>query len=180
MGKQMNPSEPEQNRAKEGTPTMGGVVIVAPILAVGLAYQVLYGGRLIMLVPVALAVGLSVLGGLDDLSTLLRRKASVGITPAIKLAVQGVLSVAAAAALAWNGMTQVHVPLVGAFVLPAWAYVPFATFVLIATVNAVAITDGLDSLAATTAGLAFAAFWIVGLALGYPLSAALAATCVGA
>src|SRR5688500_13749999 len=71
MGKQMNPSEPEQNKAKEGTPTMGGVVIVAPIIAVGLAFQVLAGGRLIMLVPLALAVGLSILGGLDDLQTLL-------------------------------------------------------------------------------------------------------------
>jgi phospho-N-acetylmuramoyl-pentapeptide-transferase len=180
MGKQMNPSEPEQNKAKEGTPTMGGVVIVAPIVAVGLAFQALVGGRLIMLVPLALAVGLSVLGGLDDLQTLLRQKRSVGISPVTKLGVQGVLSLAAAIALAWNGMTQVHVPFVGAFVLPAWAYVPFAAFVTVATVNSVAITDGLDSLAATTAGIAFLAFWIVGLTLGYPLSASLSATCVGA
>jgi phospho-N-acetylmuramoyl-pentapeptide-transferase len=180
MGKQVNPSEPEQNKAKEGTPTMGGVVIVVPIIVVSLVYLVLFAGQLPALVGLVLAAGLALLGALDDVQTLLRRARSVGISPATKLGVQSVLSVTVAGALAWMGATQVHVPLVGVFDMPVWAYVPFAAFVLVAMVNAVAITDGLDSLSATTAGFAFLAFWIVGLLLDRPLPALLAATSVGA
>jgi phospho-N-acetylmuramoyl-pentapeptide-transferase len=180
LGKQVNPSEPEENKLKEGTPTMGGVVFLAPVLAVTLAFQVLVGRHLIMLVPLALAAGLAALGALDDVQTLTGRRRSAGLPPAVKWGAQLGLCLAVSGALAWNGLTQVHVPFVGPAAFPVWAYVPFATFVLIGTINAVAITDGLDSLAATTAGIAFVAFWVVGTVLGYPLSAALCATVVGA
>jgi phospho-N-acetylmuramoyl-pentapeptide-transferase len=65
-------------------------------------------------------------------------------------------------------------------VLPAWLYVPLAAFVVVATVNAVNITDGLDSLSATTSALAFAAYWIIALWQGDGAAGALAATVVGA
>jgi phospho-N-acetylmuramoyl-pentapeptide-transferase len=180
MGKQLNPSEGEEQKEKEGTPTMGGLVFVAPIVAVTAAFQVLRTGRLFPLLPLGLAAGLAALGAIDDRRTLIGRERSAGLSPAAKWAAQIVLCAAVASALAWYGITQVHVPFVGSFDLPVWVYVPFATLVLVATTNAVAITDGLDSLLGITAAIAFAAFWIVGLLLGYPLSAALGATVVGA
>jgi phospho-N-acetylmuramoyl-pentapeptide-transferase len=90
------------------------------------------------------------------------------------------LCLAAGVALVWYGGTDVHVPLVGWFGLPAWAYVALATLVLLSTVFSVAITDGLDSLAASTSAMAFGAFWVVGLTLGYPSAAGLCGTIVGA
>lgn len=180
FGKQLNPSEPEENKAKEGTPTMGGVILVAPILAVTLAFQVLFTHRLIMLLPLAVAAACAVLGAIDDSTTLLGRDRSPGLSPAAKWGGQIVIALAAAGALAWNGMAQVHVPFVGSYTLPGAVYVPFAAFILLAAMNSVAITDGLDSLLGTTAALAFAAFWIIGVALGYPLTAALCGTVVGA
>jgi phospho-N-acetylmuramoyl-pentapeptide-transferase len=180
MGKQINPSEPEENRPKEGTPTMGGVVFLAPIIAVTLSFQVLTTGRLIMLVPVVFALGLAALGLVDDVQSLTGRARSAGLSPRVKWAVQIGLCLAVAGALAWNGMTQVHVPFVGDFVLPWWAYLPFALLVLVGTLDGVAITDGLDSLAATTGAIAFTAFWIVGIVLDYPLTAGLCGTVVGA
>jgi phospho-N-acetylmuramoyl-pentapeptide-transferase len=51
---------------------------------------------------------------------------------------------------------------------------------IVATINAVGITDGMDSLAATTGGLAFAAFWVIALWQGDGATGALAATAVGA
>lgn len=179
VGKQLNPSEGEEQKSKEGTPTMGGVIFLAPIIAVTLALQVLRTGRLFLLLPLGLALGLAALGAIDDRQTLIGRDRSAGLRPGVKWGVQILLCVAVAAALAWYGITQVHVPFIGSYDLPVWLYVPFAAFVLVATTNATAITDGLDSLLGTTAAIAFAAFWIIGLLLGYPLSAALSATVVG-
>ena len=180
MGKQINPSEPEENRAREGTPTMGGVIFLAPILAVTLAFQVLFVGRKIMLIPLVLAAGCALLGGMDDLRTLVGRDRSAGLSPAAKWGAQIVLCIAAGIALPLSGVNQVHVPFVGNYELPIWLYAPFAALVLLCTINAVGITDGMDSLAATTGAIAMAAFWIVGMMLGYPLTAALCGTVVGA
>jgi phospho-N-acetylmuramoyl-pentapeptide-transferase len=180
IGKQLNPSEPEEQAGKEGTPTMGGVVFLAPIIAVTLVFQVIFPGRWLMLLPLGLAICLALLGAVDDSQTLVGQERSAGMAPAVKWGTQIVLSLVVSGSLAWYGITQVHVPLVGSFDLPIWLYVPFATFVLLATINSVAITDGLDSLLGTTGVIAFLAFWIIGAALGYPFSAALSATVVGA
>ncbi len=185
VGKQLNPSEinpanPAEHAGKEGTPTMGGMVFLAPILATGLTFDVLFRGRLLLLVPLALAAGCAVLGAADDMQTLVGRARSAGLSPRTKWAAQIVMSLAGGGLLAYAGVTQVHVPFVGVYVLPPWLYTLFAALVLVATINAVAITDGMDSLLGTTAAIAFAAFWIVGLLLGYPLTATLCAICVGA
>jgi phospho-N-acetylmuramoyl-pentapeptide-transferase len=180
MGKQTNPSEGEEQKAREGTPTMGGVVFLIPIFAVALAFLVIGTGRLLMLLPLGFALGLALLGAVDDRQTLVGRTRSAGLSPAIKWGAQIALAVPTSWALAWYGVTQIHVPFVGDFDLPVWGYVPFAAFVLLATTNSVAITDGLDSLLGTTGAIAFAAFWIIGLTLGYPLSAGLSAIVVGA
>ncbi len=179
-GKQLNPSEPEEQKGKEGTPTMGGVIFLAPILAATLAFQVLFQGRLVMLVPLGLAAGCAVLGGFDDLQTLVGKERSAGLSPAAKWGAQIVLCLVAGVLLALAGVSQVHVPLVGSFDLPIWLYVPMAALVLLSTINAVGIADGLDSLAASTGAIALAAFWVIGLKLGYPLTAALCGTAVGA
>jgi phospho-N-acetylmuramoyl-pentapeptide-transferase len=90
------------------------------------------------------------------------------------------LSLAAATALAWLGFNAVWVPFAGLVAIPAWLYVPLAAFVVVATINAVGITDGMDSLAATTSAIAFVAFWIIARWQGDGGTAALAGTIVGA
>jgi phospho-N-acetylmuramoyl-pentapeptide-transferase len=180
IGKQVNPSEPEEQKEKEGTPTMGGAVFIVPIVAVTLAFQFFPSRRLIVLVPMLFLLGLTALGALDDKQTLIGRERSAGMSPAVKWAAQIVMCLAVAAALAWYGVTQVHIPFAGSFDLPLWAYIPFATFVLLATTNSVAITDGMDSLLGTTSAIAFVAFWVIGWHLDYPISVGLCATVVGA
>lgn len=180
MGKQLNPSEPEEHAHKEGTPTMGGIVFVTPIFAVTLAFQVLSAGTVLMLLPLVIAGGCAALGAVDDVHTLTGRERSAGLSPRTKWAVQGVLCLVGAGTLAWWGFTTLFVPFAGAVSVPWWLYVPFAAFVLIATINSVGITDGMDGLAATTSGIAFAAFWIVSLWQGDVPTAALCGTVVGA
>lgn len=180
MGKQLNPSEPEEHAHKEGTPTMGGVVFVAPIFAVILAFQVLATGAVLMLLPLGIAAGCAALGAVDDVQTLTGRERSAGLSPKTKWVVQILLSLAGAGGLAWWGFASVRLPFGGAVAIPPWLYVPLAAFVLIATINAVGITDGMDSLAATTSAIAFAAFWIIALWDGDQSTASLCGTVVGA
>jgi phospho-N-acetylmuramoyl-pentapeptide-transferase len=181
LGKRLNPSEPEEHAAKEGTPTMGGVVFLAPIIAVTLAFQVLSSGRLLTLLPLAVVAVCAVLGVVDDSRTLVgREERSAGLSPRTKWVVVTVLCLATAGVLAWTGYGTVRVPLVGAVALPGWLYVPLAAAVLVSTVFSVGITDGMDSLLGTTAGIAFLAFWIVALWQGQGETAALCATAVGA
>jgi phospho-N-acetylmuramoyl-pentapeptide-transferase len=180
MGKQLNPSEPEEHAHKEGTPTMGGVIFLAPVFAVSLAFQIMAGGQTTVLVPLGAAFVCALLGAADDVQTLVGRARSAGLSPRVKWAVEIVLGLVAAGVLAWLGFAAVRVPFVGEVPLPVWLYVPLAAFVIVATINAVGITDGMDSLAATTGGLAFTAFWVVALWQEDGASSALAATVVGA
>jgi phospho-N-acetylmuramoyl-pentapeptide-transferase len=181
LGKQLNPSEPEEHAHKEGTPTMGGFVFMAPIVAVTLAFQVLAGGAgALLLLPLLVALACAVLGAVDDAQTLIGRERSAGLAPGAKWGVQIVLALVAAGVLAWLGYGAVRVPFLEPVVLPGWLYVPLAAFVIVATINAVGITDGLDSLAASTGALAFAAFWIVALWQADGPTGALAGTVVGA
>jgi phospho-N-acetylmuramoyl-pentapeptide-transferase len=180
LGKQLNPSEPEEHAPKEGTPTMGGAVFLAPVIAVTLAFQVIAGGQTILLLPLLVAGACAALGAADDAQTLIGRARSAGLSPAVKWGVEIALGVAASIALAWLGASAVRVPFLGEVALPVWLYVPLAALVIVATINAVGITDGMDSLAATTGALAFAAFWVIAFWQGDGATGALAATAVGA
>jgi phospho-N-acetylmuramoyl-pentapeptide-transferase len=90
-GKEINPWGPQSHLAKSGTPTMGGVMIVASVLAVTAAVNLV--GRLSMLVPLGALLAAACLGYLDDRMTLVGRK-SEGLTPRAKMA--GLLLIAIA------------------------------------------------------------------------------------
>jgi phospho-N-acetylmuramoyl-pentapeptide-transferase len=180
MGKQLNPSEPEEHAHKEGTPTMGGVVFFFPFVAVTLAFQVLAGGQTRLLLPLLIACALAILGAVDDAQTLVGRERSAGLSPRVKWAVQIVLGLVTAGALVWLGEATLRLPFAGTLSVPAWLYVPLAAFVFVATTSSVAITDGMDSLVATTGAIAVTAYGVIALWQGDGATGALAATVAGA
>ena len=180
MGKQLNPSEPEEHAHKEGTPTMGGVVFFFPFVAVTLAFQVLAGGQTRLLLPLLIACALAILGAVDDAQTLIGRERSAGLSPRVKWAVQIVLGLVTAGMLVWLGEATLRLPFAGQLSVPAWLYVPLAAFVFVATTSSVAITDGMDSLVATTGAIAVTAFGVIALWQGDGATGALAATVAGA
>ncbi|HEX2514033.1 MAG TPA: phospho-N-acetylmuramoyl-pentapeptide-transferase, partial [Chloroflexota bacterium] len=180
MGKQLNPSEPEEHAHKEGTPTMGGVVFFFPFVAVTLAFQVLAGGQTRLLLPLLIACALAILGAVDDSQTLIGRERSAGLSPRVKWAVQIVLGLVTAGVLVWLGEATMRLPFAGQLSVPGWLYVPLAAFVFVATTSSVAITDGMDSLVATTGAIAVTAFGVIALWQGDGATGALAATMAGA
>ncbi len=149
---------PERHRAKAGTPTMGGLVILAALLVSTLLWINLHN-RYVWALILATA-GLGAIGLLDDRKKLRTRK---GISAGQKLGGQILL---VGALMSWlffwppDGFTTgLAIPFFkGWLVNLGWLWVPFAVIVIVGSSNAVNLTDGLDGLAIgpiVTAGGAF-------------------------
>ena len=139
---------PASHQSKGGTPTMGGVMFLLPLLGVTL---VLSPDPLSTLVMVLVVLLTCALGFVDDLQKILLRN-NKGITPRQKLLGQGLIGAGLAAFLYWGvpGFEPVLTLPFSSFELPlGLAYIPFVMFFFTATTNAVNLTDGLDGLAAT-------------------------------
>jgi phospho-N-acetylmuramoyl-pentapeptide-transferase len=150
---------PERHRAKAGTPTMGGLVILTAILVSTLLWTNLHN-RYVWALVLATA-GLGLIGLLDDRKKLKTRK---GISARQKLGSQVLLVGALMSGLyVWppDGFTTgLAIPFFKGWLIQlGWLWIPFAIMVIVGSSNAVNLTDGLDGLAIgpiVTAGGAFA------------------------
>jgi phospho-N-acetylmuramoyl-pentapeptide-transferase len=176
FGQTIREDGPQSHMEKSGTPTMGGLIF----MVAALVPTVFFATKDIRLVMVVLSfIGFGAVGFLDDyIKVVLKR--NLGLRAWQKIAFQLVLAVV----LAWLGYrvigTQILIPFVNAqWDLGVW-YLPFQIFVILAFVNAVNLTDGLDGLAAGVSIFAFLGFLIVALILGGSTVAIFAAAIVGA
>ena len=170
--KQIRIEEPGSHHIKHGTPTMGGALMIAVVVALYLLLgRPPEGG---IFAPLAALVGVGLLGSFDDY---LNAKTGEGIRVRQKLIWQVVFAVAAAFLIQRTyAIDQIAVPFYGpVFVDPA-IYVTFAAFAIVAASNGVNITDGLDGLAGGTLVFAFVAFLLVSL-LNVPSQPNLAFLC---
>ena len=157
FGQSIREEGPQSHQAKSGTPTMGGIMIVAGITAGTLAaagWSVELGLALFMM------LGHFVIGFVDDYIKVVK-KHNLGLKAREKMLGQ----IAMAALVAWLAdlNTDIWIPFAGTIDIGAAFYV-LLFFVLVGTTNAVNLTDGLDGLAAgtvTCAMLAFAAVCII-------------------
>jgi phospho-N-acetylmuramoyl-pentapeptide-transferase len=158
-GETIREDTPERHRTKAGTPTMGGLVILAAILTSTLAWTTL-ANRYVWVLLFAVT-GLALIGLGDDYRKLTTRK---GISAGRKFGAQIVL---AGALMSWlylwppEGFTTgLAIPFFKGWLLTlGWLWIPFALLVIVGSSNAVNLTDGLDGLAIgpiVTAGGAFA------------------------
>ena len=152
---------------KQATPTMGGLFIVAGLLA-GVAMFADLTNRYVQ-VAALLAVGLTFVGAVDDLTKL--RSAGNGLSPKAKLFGQTAVALAAAwlvyrQHLLSPGTLELALPGLGAFSLGGW-FVPLAVLVIVGSSNAVNLTDGLDGLAGGCLAFATAAVALMAYAGGH-------------
>jgi len=162
VGKQISEWGPESHQTKAGTPTMGGLLILAAVIVFSAAANLV--GRHSIGLPLAVMASLGALGFLDDLGSLQRRG---GLIEALNKRVKFVAFVGIGAAAAYGlhqqlELSAANVPYAGRYDLDAW-YIPIAVGVVVLTAGGVAVTDGLDGLAAGTSAVAFGAYGIIAL-----------------
>ena len=157
--KQIQVESPGSHQLKQGTPTMGGALLIAVVLALFLLLRWPPEGGIFAPLGALAAVGL--LGAFDDY---LNAKTGEGIRVRQKLLWQIVFAIAAAFLIQRTyQIDQIAVPFVGAVHIDPVVYVTFAALAIVAASNGVNITDGLDGLAGGALVFAFVAFLIVGL-----------------
>jgi phospho-N-acetylmuramoyl-pentapeptide-transferase len=169
---------PETHAVKSSTPTMGGVIILAATLVPTLLWMRLENRYVWLALAVMLMMG--VIGFLDDYLKLKQKregKENRGLVERYKLAGQVTIGFALAVYI-WKAPLNAlpgasttlpflkYMLVVPATIGAAWLYVPFVTFVMTATSNAVNLTDGLDGLAAGLMAIAMATFAIFAYAMG--------------
>jgi len=162
-GKQVRIDGPETHLIKTGTPTMGGLMVAASVVVITIVFNT--QGRLSMLLPVGVLIAAAILGASDDRMSLLGGKAQGGMAARFKFLWLTLFGVVAAAILHLPfpyglGLSSVYLPFVGRYDI-GLLYIPIAALAIIGMANAVNFTDGLDTLAAGTAAIAFVCYAII-------------------
>ena len=195
IGQQVRADGPESHLVKQGTPTMGGVIMLIAVIVVALVIG-RYSPNIYVLLGATVLTGL--LGLVDDASKVIKER-SLGLTPKAKLIGQfSIATIFCLVAVNWLGVAPtVDIPFIclldlgvlttvvpiGSGIAIPWLYLIFVDILLVGMCNAVNLTDGLDGLAAGTVMIVM----IVMAAIAYRsdmfgpavFAAALAGACVG-
>lgn len=143
---------PTWHMSKQGTPTMGGLMFIAGIGAavVAAGWERMQQGQYTHLLVFLFALVFGVIGYVDDYEKV-KHHHNTGLTAPQKFLLQLSASIAFTVLLRYMGLLtpNLYIPFAGVEVIMPWpVYMAFAAFVMVATVNAVNITDGVDGLAA--------------------------------
>ncbi len=194
IGKKIRIEGPDSHQVKTGTPTMGGVMFLAPVFVITVVlnfanflsgfewgkvilrwFNFAEGSTLIgksILMPLLVLVAFGLLGARDDWAGIHgRRKDGQGLVARIKASYQIILALAISLALYFVlDLHSVGIPGIARLVDLGLFFIPAATFVIVGVSNAVNLTDGLDGLAGSTSAVAFTAYGIIAFLQGqYPL-----------
>lgn len=169
IGKQIRVDGPEQHHFKTGTPTMGGILIVVPVLLITGVLNIahLWGLTLIGQSTLLLFFCLgsyAILGAIDDWQGIKGvRGRGEGMSPRMKSGFQ-VLFATIIAVVMYYGPPEwdyVGVPGFPDFFQIGPLIIPVIVLIIVGTSNAVNLTDGLDSLAGSIASIAFTCYGLI-------------------
>ena len=163
---------PQSHLKKQGTPTMGGIIMILVMIAVtGFCYydyirdseQMNIAKNLLPLLFVT--IGFGVIGLVDDLKKLISRDTK-GLSPKAKMF--GLLIIAVAYSLLLVNVfhigTDIYVPFADMYLtLPVWLYIPLAILVMLATTNAINLTDGIDGLSTSVTTIIITCLTVVSI-----------------
>ena len=190
---------PNWHKEKQGTPTMGGVMMVAGVLlsmAVGFAFSYFTNGDYayemsdpyhitILLAGIVMALCMCAIGFFDDYIKVVKKR-NLGLTAKQKTFMQLLVSAAYLVTLAICGMHTTYIPFIGEISIVNGAgllFWPIALMFIYGFTNAVNLTDGLDGLASSVTLVVACAFMLASGRMGIgsvnSLSAALAGACAG-
>ncbi len=151
-----------KDKIKRHFPTMAGMIMLVTVPVVLIACNCLNRGQTWL--PIAAFVGGGLIGFIDDVINLFGKNAAAGLRAPVKFA----MITALGAALGWFfavklGWTSVTVPFMGAINIGVVGMIVLFAFAVVATGNAVNISDGLDGLAGGLAMLAYGSYGVIAL-----------------
>ena len=153
-GQEIKANGPTWHMSKSGTPTMGGVMFIVAIgfvlLTVG--FEAMLEGEFVHIFVYLFALVFGGIGFLDDWEKM-KKKQNLGLTAKMKFLLQLAAALVFVLLMRQIGYLSpnLYIPFVNKTIsMPEWLYFVFAAFVIVGTVNAVNITDGVDGLASGT------------------------------
>lgn len=171
VGQMERTEGPQSHLGKQGTPTMGGIImiLVITVLTGFLCYDYIKDNQSSVaknLIPIAaVSIGFGLVGFIDDFKKLVLKNTE-GLKPLYKMIGLLIFSVAFILYITkvLNIGTETYIPFIKTyFTLPVWLYIPFAILVLLGTSNAVNLTDGIDGLATSVTALILTCLTVIGI-----------------
>ena len=173
FGQEVRDDGPKAHLAKQGTPTMGGLIFMTAAAAASAAALLREGRADTQALQILfLSLGFGLTGFLDDYLKIRRHK-SEGLSPKQKLLMQLLLTIVFAVWVYFSpgggAPGRIYIPFTGnkssaLFLdLPLWIFLPFTVFVVLGTDNGVNFTDGLDGLCSSVTAVTAAFFLCIGL-----------------
>jgi phospho-N-acetylmuramoyl-pentapeptide-transferase len=195
IGKLIQVELSAEHQKKVGTPTMGGIMIVVPVVLMSLALNlvsvvrpndVVTGSS--VLLPLAVLIGFSLLGLLDDWEGIQNSRGVTGQGLSARAKFAGQLALATAVAViislyegGFQYANQIIIPLLPFPIeISPLLFIPITVFYIIGMSNAVNFTDGLDGLAGIITASAFAGYGVIAFLQGQVFLTQLCFILVGA
>ena len=162
---------PQSHLKKQGTPTMGGTIMIIAVIIVIISsyvYFTLNGANDIAgkLLPMAiLTIGFGIIGFIDDFKKLVLKNTK-GLKPSYKMLGLLIISVMYVIFITkgLNMGTDTYIPILKTYLnLPIYIYVPFAIVVILGTTNAINLTDGIDGLSSSVCAIIITCLTMIGI-----------------
>lgn len=169
IGKVIRIEGPVRHFSKMGTPTMGGVMIILPVLlvtvllnAVSLVGQTVLGRSILL--PLGVLIFYAILGMVDDWEGVRGKRRGLGMRARTKLIIQLIFALVVSLGLYYVlDVPQLYIPGVKKEVEIGLWFIPIAIFVIVAMSNGMNFTDGLDGLAGLIAATGFVTYGAIAL-----------------
>ena len=162
---------PQSHLKKQGTPTMGGIIMILAMIIVvtGTYIFLIYNNQgdiaNKLLAILLLTIGFGLIGFIDDFKKLVLKNTK-GLKPSYKMLGLLIISVAYVIYLVYGLKigTETYIPILKqSITIPIYIYIPFAIIVILATTNAINLTDGIDGLSSSVSAIIITCLTIIGI-----------------
>ncbi len=165
---------PKSHLKKQGTPTMGGIIIIISMILIVTGMYIFFVANnqeemAYKILPLLLlTIGFGVIGFIDDFKKLVLKNTK-GLKPSYKMLGLLIISVAYVMYLVYGLQigTQIYIPILKEYIqLPIYLYILFAIIVILGTTNAVNLTDGIDGLSSSVSAIIITCLTVIAIKLG--------------
>ena len=162
---------PASHLKKQGTPTMGGIIMIVAIIIATVGACIFFSvtnnqeliKRLIPLLIITIAFGM--IGFIDDFKKLVLKNTD-GLKPKYKMLGLLIIAVIYVLFLVYGFKlgTDTYIPIFKIYInIPVFLYIPLAVLVILSTTNAINLTDGVDGLASSVSCLIVTCLTVIGI-----------------